>query len=279
MTALLFFTNRGRVFQLATYELPEVGRQAKGEHIRNLIGIDTSEHVTAVVPVPKFQANDFMILGTRMGEVKKTALDEFVSVRRMGINAMDLAPGDELLGARLAGAKDQVMLITSHGQSIRFTVDELRKASRASGGVRGIRLEDGDTVVALEAAHKGGEVLVVTTKGYGKRTPIEEYTTQGRGGSGILTARLTDKTGLIAGARVLTADDKDLVLISTNGVVIRSPITHIAQLSRATQGVRLMNLSDKDQLQALATTIDEEDASEFEGEDGAGEDGNGAAGK
>ncbi|MBA3825400.1 MAG: DNA gyrase subunit A [Ktedonobacterales bacterium] len=271
--ALLFFTNRGRVFQLATYELPEVGRQAKGEHIRNLIGIDTSEHVTAVVPVPKFQANDFMILGTRMGEVKKTALDEFVSVRRMGINAMDLAPGDELLGARLVGAKDQVMLITAHGQSIRFTVDELRKASRASGGVRGVRLEDGDTVVALEAAHKGGELLVVTTKGYGKRTPIEEYTTQGRGGSGILTARLTDKTGLIAGARVLTADDKDLVLISTNGVVIRSPIGSIAQLSRATQGVRLMNLSDNDQLQALATTIDEEDLSEFEGEDGTGEDG------
>jgi DNA gyrase subunit A len=275
--ALLFFTNRGRVFQLATYELPEVGRQAKGEHIRNLIGIDTSERVTAVVPVPKFQALDFLIMATRLGEVKKTALDEFAVVRRMGLNAMDLEEGDELIGARLVHANDTVFLVTTHGQSIRFSVGDLRSASRASGGVRGIRLEDGDSVVTLDVAQKGGELLVVTAHGYGKRTPVEEYTTQGRGGSGILTARLTDKTGLIAGARVLTEQDRDLVLISANGVVIRSPIATIAQLSRATQGVRLMNMSESDQVSALATTIDEEDDDEAEAvADGSG---NGATGK
>ncbi len=276
--SLLFFTNRGRVFQLATYELPEVGRQAKGEHIRNLIGIDTSERVTAIVSVPKFQSLDFLVMATRLGEVKKTALDEFAVVRRMGLNAMDLEEGDELIGARLVHANDTVFLVTTHGQSIRFSVGDLRSASRASGGVRGIRLEDGDSVVALDVAHKGGELLVVTARGYGKRTPVEEYTTQGRGGSGILTARLTDKTGLIAGARVLTEADRDLVLISANGVVIRSPIRTIAQLSRATQGVRLMNLADNDQVSALATTIDDEDDELIEAV-ASGESPNGATGK
>ena len=274
--ALLFFTNRGRVFKLATYELPEVGRQAKGEHIRNILGIDTSERVTAIVPVPKFQARDFLVMATRLGEVKKTDLDEFAVVRRMGLNAMDLEEGDELLGARLVHATDQVFMVTTHGQSIRFSVQDLRSASRASGGVRGIRLDDGDSLVALDVAQKGGELLVVTTHGYGKRTPVEEYSTQGRGGSGVLTARLTDKTGLVAGARVLTEIDRDLILISANGVVIRSGISSIAQLSRATQGVRLMHLANNDQVQALATTIDEEDDTidadvPLEEEDEAGE--------
>ncbi len=267
--ALLFFTNRGRVFHLATYEVPEVGRQAKGEHIRNLIGIDTSERVTAVVAVPKFQALDYLILATRLGEVKKTVLNEFAVVRRSGLNAMDLEEGDELIGARLVHANDQVFLITTHGQSIRFSVQDLRAASRASGGVRGIRLEDGDSVVTLDVAVPGGELLVVTARGYGKRTPVEEYTTQGRGGSGILTARLTDKTGLIGGARVLTEVDRDLVLISANGVVIRSKIPAIAQLSRATQGVRLMNMAENDHVSALATTIDEEDEIDDESADDA----------
>lgn len=256
--ALLFFTNKGRVFQLATYELPEVGRQAKGEHIRNLIGIDTSERVTAVIPVPKFEARDFLILGTRRGEVKKTSLDEFAVVRRLGLIAMDLEEGDELISARLAHAADQVLLVTGQGQAIRFEVGDLRSASRTSGGVRGIRLDAGDTAIAMEIAVPDGRLLVVTENGYGKQTLLEEYSTQGRGGSGVLTARLTDRTGLVAGARVLTEADRDLVLISKNGVVIRQLASTIAQLSRATQGVRLMNLTRKDKLRAVATTIDDE---------------------
>lgn len=256
---LLFFTDRGRVFKLMTYELPEVGRQAKGEHIRNLIGIDTSEKVTAIVAVPKTQENDFLVMATRLGEVKKTPLDDFGSVRRLGLNAMDLEDGDELIGARLVQAKDDVFLVTSHGQSIRFNVGDLRSASRASGGVRGIRLDSGDSVVGFEIAHLGGELLVVTEKGYGKRTPVAEYSTQGRGGSGVLTARLTDKTGLIGSARVLTELDRDLVIISANGTIIRQPVGTIAQLSRATQGVKLMNMSRSDKVRAIATTIDEEE--------------------
>ncbi len=256
--ALLFFTDRGRVFQLATYELPEVGRQAKGEHIRNLIGIDTQERVTAVIPVPKFHSGDYLILATRMGEVKKTSLDEFAVVRRMGLIAMDLEEGDELIGAKLARAKDHVLLVTAHGQCVCFDVQDLRSASRMSGGVRGIRLDPGDRAIALEIALPDSKLLVISERGYGKCTAIDEYPVHGRGGSGVLTARLTDRTGLLANARVLTEADRDLVLISSNGVVIRQPIKSVAVLSRATQGVRLMNLNGNDTLRAVATTIDDE---------------------
>jgi DNA gyrase subunit A len=252
--SLLFFTNRGRVFQLKTYELPDVGRQAKGDHIRNLIGIDQGELVTAVVQVPRFQARDFMVLATKRGEVKKTVLDEFAVVRRMGLNAMDLEEGDELIGARLAHAKDDVLLVTAHGQAIRFNVGMLRAASRQSGGVRGIALQDGDTVTALTLARPGADLLVVTTHGYGKRTPLDEYPTQGRGGGGVRAIRLTDKTGVVSTARVVSDEDDDLMIISANGTVIRQEVTTVARSGRAAMGVRLMNMHAGDTVVAVATT-------------------------
>jgi DNA gyrase subunit A len=251
--SLLFFTNRGRVFQLKAYSLPDVGRTAKGEHIRNLIGIDQGETVTAVVSVPKFVSRDYMVMATRRGEVKKTSLDEFAVVRSLGLIAMDLEPGDELIGARLVGADDQVLLITERGQAIRFEVQELRSASRTSGGVRGIRLDEKDNVITLCAVIKGSELLVVTTKGYGKRTPVAEYPTHGRGGGGIITARLTDKTGSLASARILTEDDRDLMIISAEGTVIRTDWHTVAQSGRPTQGVRLMNLQPNDYVVAITT--------------------------
>src|SRR5262249_546990 len=217
--ALLFFTNRGKVYQLKAFNLPDVGRAARGGHLRNLIGIEEEEYGSGVVCVPKFHARDYMVMATRMGEVKKTSLDEFAVVRSLGLIAMDLEPSDELIGARLVAPSDHVMLISERGQSIRFEVQELRAASRTSGGVRGIRLDDGDSVVTLCHPKPGSEVLVVTTRGYGKRTPIDEYPTQGRGGGGVITARLTDKTGSVAGARILTEDDRDLMIISAAGVI------------------------------------------------------------
>jgi DNA gyrase subunit A len=259
--SLLFFTNRGRVFQLKAYALPDVGRQAKGEHIRNLISIDQGELVTAVVCVPKFVARDYMIMATRRGEVKKTSLDEFAVVRSLGLIAMDLEEGDELIGARLVGAHDQVLLVTERGQSIRFEVQELRAASRTSGGVRGIRLDDKDSAVSLCAVVPESELLVVTTRGYGKRTPIGEYPVQGRGGGGVITARLTDKTGSVAAARVLTETDRDLMLISAEGTVIRTDWKSVAQSGRPTQGVRLMNMNGVDHVVAATTMLgnDEDD--------------------
>jgi DNA gyrase subunit A len=252
--SLLFFTNRGRVYQLRVYELPDTGRTAKGEHIINLISIDQKERVTAIVYVPKGVSRDYMIVATRKGEVKKTAMDEFEVVRRNGLIAMDLEEDDELIGAKLARAEDDVLLITAQGKAIRFSVEELRTASRMSGGVRGIRLAPGDSVVSLNLAPQGSELLVVMENGFGKRTPIEEYPRHGRGGGGVITAKVTDKTGLVAAARVITENDSDLMIISAGGVVIRTDVNSIRRAGRDTQGVSVMNLGEGDKVVAVATT-------------------------
>ncbi|MBF6589155.1 MAG: DNA gyrase subunit A [Ktedonobacterales bacterium] len=273
--SLLFFTNKGRVFQLKAYALPDVGRAAKGDHIRNLIGIEQQETVTALVAVPKFVARDFMVMATRRGEVKKTSLDEFAVVRSLGLIAMDLEPGDELIGARLVRADDHVLLITERGQAIRFAVQELRAASRTSGGVRGIRLDEQDRLMALCVAIPGSELLVVTANGYGKRTPIDEYPAHGRGGGGIITARLTDKTGSLAAARILTEEDRDLMIISADGTAIRTDWHSVAQSGRPTQGVRLINVTRGDHVVAITTMAGDEDEASadvaFEGDDEEGD--------
>jgi DNA gyrase subunit A len=252
--ALLFFTDRGRVFQLRVYELPDVSRTAKGEHIINLINIEQRERVTAIVYVPKGVSRDYMIVATKKGEVKKTVMDEFEVVRRSGLIAMNLEEDDELIGAKLARADDDVLMITAQGKAIRFTVAELRSASRTSGGVRGIRLAKGDRVVSLNLAPRGCELLVVTENGYGKRTLIDEYPTQSRGGGGVITSKVTKKTGAVATARVITEKDNDLMIISAGGVVIRTDVSTIGVAGRATQGVRLMNLGEGDSVVGIATT-------------------------
>ncbi len=251
---LLFFTDRGRVFQLKVWELPDTSRTAKGEHIINLIAIEQRERVTAVVVVPKGISRDFMIVATRKGEIKKTAMDEFEVVRRLGLIAMNLEEDDELISARLAHTGDHILMVTAQGKAIRFNIDELRTASRTSGGVRGIRLLDNDTLISLNHASDDSEMLIITEKGYGKRTPISEYPLQSRNGNGVLTARITDKTGEVAAAKIVTEEDNDLMLISANGVVMRTDVTTINRSSRATQGVRVMNLGEDDQVVAIATT-------------------------
>src|SRR5438128_1387422 len=229
---LLFFTDRGRVFQLKVHELPGVSRTAKGEHLINLIAIEQRERVTAIVYVPKGVSRDSMIVATKKGEVKKTAMDEFEVVRRSGLIAMDLEEDDELIGAKLARAGDDVLMITAQGKAIRFTVAELRSASRTSGGVRGIRLSKGDTLVSLNLTPKDSELLVVTEHGYGKRTPVEEYPKQSRGGGGVITLKVTEKSGPVAAARVITDHDNDLMIISAGGVVIRTDVSAIARSGR-----------------------------------------------
>jgi DNA gyrase subunit A len=252
--SLLFFTDRGRVFQLRVYELPDTGRTAKGEHLINLISIEQRERVTAVVYVPKGVSRDFMIVATRNGEVKKTVMTEFEVVRRNGLIAMNLEDDDELIGAKLAHADDDVLMITAQGKAIRFTVDELRSASRTSGGVRGIRLARGDKVVSLNLTPMGSELLIVNENGYGKRTPIDDYPRHNRGGSGVITSNVTEKTGPVATARVITEQDNDLMIISAGGVVIRTDVTTIRRAGRATQGVSVMNLGEGDKVVAVATT-------------------------
>ena len=252
--ALLFFTDRGRVFQLRVYELPDVSRTAKGEHIINLISIEQRERVTAVVYVPKGVSRDYMIVATKKGEVKKTTMDEFEVVRRQGLIAMDLEEDDELIGAKLAHSNDDVLMITALGKANRFTVAELRSASRTSGGVRGIRLGKGDRVVSLNLAPQDSELLVVTEHGYGKRTPIEDYPLHSRGGGGVITASITEKNGPIAAARVITEKDSDLMIITAGGMVIRTDVSKLHVRGRATQGVQLMHLAGGDTVVAVATT-------------------------
>lgn len=260
--SLLFFTDRGRVFQLRVFELPDTSRTAKGEHIINLINIEQRERVTAVVTVPKDVSRDFMLLATKKGEVKKTVMSEFEVVRRNGLIAMNLEEDDELISARLARAEDDALMITANGQAIRFTVAELRSASRTSGGVRGIRLSDDDTLVSLNLATPGGELLVVTENGYGKRTPVEEYPRHNRGGGGVLTARLTSKTGKVAAARVVTEHDSDLVIVSAAGVVIRMDLSVIRVLGRTTQGTLVQNLAEGDTVVSVSTTNGKRDDEE-----------------
>jgi DNA gyrase subunit A len=269
--SLLFFTDRGRVFQLRVYELPDVSRTAKGEHIINLINIEQRERVTAMVYVPKGISEDFMLVATRKGEIKKTVMSEFEAVRRAGLIAMNLEEDDELIGAKLARADDDILMISANGQAIRFTVEELRTASRTSGGVRGIRLVEGDTLVSMNIATQGGELLVVTEKGYGKRTPVEEYPRHNRGGSGVLTARLNEKTGNIAAARVITERDSDLMIVSASGVVIRIDVSAVRVLSRTTQGTLVQNLGKGDTIVAISTTNGKKVDDESEQEDATSE--------
>ncbi|HEY3993487.1 MAG TPA: DNA gyrase subunit A [Ktedonobacteraceae bacterium] len=262
--SLLFFTDRGRVFQLRVFELPDTSRTAKGEHIINLINIEQRERVTAVVSVPKGVSRDFMLVATKKGEVKKTVMSEFEVVRRNGLIAMNLEEDDELVSARLARADDDVLMVSENGQSIRFTVAELRSASRTSGGVRGLRLAPDDKLVSLNLISDGGELLVVTENGYGKRTPVDEYPRHNRGGSGVLTARLNEKTGKIAAARLITENDSDLMIVSAFGVVIRMDISVIRVLGRTTQGTHVQNLAEGDTVVSVSTTNGKRDDEESE---------------
>ena len=254
--ALLLFTEQGRVYSLRGYEVPEATRQARGIPVVNLVEMGASDHVTAMVVVGDF-SRDSMVLATANGNVKRTPLDQFESVRRAGLIAMNLKAGDHLLAARAAGDENDTILVSTAGQAIRFNVGKLRVASRASGGVRGMRLKDGDSVVGLAIDCDGDDLLVVSERGIGKRTPIDEYPTKGRGGQGMLTFRVTERSGPLAVARAVRAD-QELILVSREGIVMRTPAETISQQGRTTQGVAVMNIGEGDSLAAFAQ-IDLED--------------------
>ena len=249
--SLLFFTDRGRVFQVRAFDVPDASRQAKGIPLINLIEIDQREQVTAVVAARDFE-KDAMVLATKMGEVKRTSLSEFSSVRRSGLIAMDFEPDDVLVSARLAHNDDDVVVVTSDGQAVRFPVTELRSASRASGGVRGVKLSKGATTVSMEVASAGDELLTLTANGFGKRTPIGEYPTHHRGGSGVLTFKVLDKTGPVVAARMVTGT-QELIVISRDGIVLRTRIDGISIQGRATQGVAIIGVSPGDAVGSVAT--------------------------
>jgi len=255
---LLFFTNLGKVFRIKCYEIPSDGsRMAKGTAIVNLFPITEGERVTAMVAVTDFKPDAYLVMATCQGEVKKTAMENFTSVRSSGLIAMDLAEGDELVAVGMATDQDDVVLVTQKGQAIRFSVSELRASSRTSGGVCGIRLVPGDRVIGMDVVYPDSFLLSVTAGGFGKLTSIGEYPQQHRAGGGVRTFKLTEKTGEVATAKLVSLSQQ-LMIISADGLVIRTPVkgkeprSSIPIQKRGTQGARLMRLGEGDKAVAIA---------------------------
>ena len=262
---LFFFTDRGKVFYLKCHEIPAGStRTSKGLAIINLLSITEGERVTAMVATTGLMPGTYMVMATRMGEIKKTAVDKFTAVRSSGLIAMDLAAADELVSVCLAKDKDDVILVTRKGQSIRFDVKGLRAASRTSGGVRAMRLSQGDGIIGMDRAETDGYVLVVTANGYGKVTPVAQYPKQHRAGSGVRTFRIVEKTGDITAFRVVTLQQQ-VMLVSAEGMMTRTPVKEedprkgITTQGRSTQGVRVMTLDEGDKLVAITTFEESKD--------------------
>jgi DNA gyrase subunit A len=249
---LLFFTNRGRVFRMKTYEVPAVGLNAKGVALVNLLQLQPNETVSAVINVSKTQNAANLIMCTVRGVVKKTPFEQYQNVRTSGLIAINLDDGDELKWIRMTSGDNEVVISTSLGQAIRFHEKDARPMGRVSRGVRGIRLRPNDHVIGMDIVEEGSSVFVISKFGYGKRTKVNQFTPHARGGVGIRSAIVNTKTGELMGVKTLTGVDQEVIIISQQGQTIRLGIKDIPALGRATQGVRIMRLNDKDQVVSLA---------------------------
>lgn len=254
---LLFFTNNGQVYWLKVYHIPEASRESKGKHIANVIEMQPNERVTAVIAVPDFQKG-YLFMATQKGTVKKTSIEEFANPRKGGIRAINLDEGDTLVNVRYTKGDQEIILATKEGQANRFNEEDVRPMGRAAYGVRGIRLEENDHVIGMLAAEENMEILTLTEDGYGKRTPVSEYRLCNRGGKGVTNIKITDKNGPVQTV-MLVDGSEDLMLISKQGIGIRMKCSEISTIGRATQGVRVMRLSEGDKLAAAAKIIVDEE--------------------
>jgi DNA gyrase subunit A len=269
---LLFFTNKGRVYRVKAYELPDAGRDARGMHLANLLAMQPDETVMEVLAMRDYHVAPYLVLATRSGLVKKTRLSEYDSPRTGGLIAINLRDDDEVIGARLVSEEDDLLLVSRNAQSIRFTAtdDALRPMGRATSGVIGMRFLDGDELLAMNRLADGEHVLIATRAGYAKRTPVEQYPVQGRGGKGVLTAKIVSARGKLIGAVMVNPEDEVFAITSAGGV-IRTSAGEIKQSGRQTMGVRLMNLAEGDSVVALARNAESLEASVESEEDGGGE--------
>ena len=256
---ILFFTNFGRVYRLKAYELPEAGRAARGQHVANLLEFQPEEKIAQVIQIQTYQDAPYLVLATRDGRVKKSRLTDYESARSAGLIAINLNEGDTLIGASLVGDDDDILLVSEQGQSIRFTADgeQLRPMGRATAGVKGMRFRGDDQLLAMTTVSDGQYLLVATSGGYGKRTPIAEYNPQGRGGMGVMTFKYTPKRGKLIGALAVEEDDQIFAITSAGGV-IRTEVNQIRPSSRATMGVRLVDLGDDVELLAIDVNVEDE---------------------
>ena len=265
---LLFFTNKGRVYCLKGYEIPEYGRTAKGLPVVNLLKLDEGETIQTIINVQQDRSDDsYLFFTTRHGVVKRTSVTEFANIRQNGLKALNLKDEDELINVFLTDGAADVIIGTKFGYSVRFNETAVRNMSRIATGVRGVNLRDGDQVVGAGVIAEGDEVLVITEKGYGKRTLASEYPTKGRGGKGIKTANITDKNGPLAGLMTVTGEE-DLMIITNTGVIIRTSVANISQTGRSTMGVKVMRLDQNAQIVTFTSVEadDKEDVAEEENE-------------
>ena len=256
---LLFFTDTGKVHKLKAYEIPEASRTAKGTPAVNLLNLMQKERITAIIPVSQFDDENYLIMVTKNGTIKKTALSQFDTNRKNGLIAINLKDDDSLIGVRETCGDDNIILVTRKGKCISFSEKDVRSMGRIAAGVRGIKLDKSDTVVDMDILADDKEILVVTQNGYGKRTPVKDYTIQARGGKGVLTYNKSkfSKTGELIGAKVVDQDD-EILLINSDGIIIRIRAEEVSKLSRSTQGVKIMRVDDDANIVAMAKVIKEE---------------------
>jgi DNA gyrase subunit A len=257
---LLFFTNRGKIYRLKVYELPEGSRTSKGSSLRNLLPLREGESVMAVIPTRDFKENKYLVFATAKGLVKKT---EFLAyntpIRADGIIAIKVRDGDELVQVRLTSGEDDILMVSHSGHAARFSEELVRSMGRDTSGIKGMNVAGKDNrVLAMDIARNDTELFVVTENGYGKRTPVSDYPIKGRGTKGVLTIRLTEKKGGLAGSLIVNPH-QDLLFISQNGMVQRTGVEGISQTGRSTQGVRVMNIKDDDRVSAVALVVESDD--------------------
>lgn len=262
---IMFFTNKGRAYRLKAYAIPEGSRTARGTAIVNLIQLQTGEKISAIIPVKKYDDHDFLLMATRNGMVKKTPIREYENVRKNGLQAIVLRDGDELIEVKATDNEKDIFLVTGKGQCIRFQETDVRVTGRVSMGVIGMKLNEGDQVVAMQMHTQGECMLVVSANGIGKRTPIEEFTRQNRGGKGILCYKITEKTGDIVGAK-LVHEDHDIMIITTEGVVIRIAVNDISIIGRNTSGVKLMDIDAESDVHVASIAKVRDDGKKSEGD-------------
>ena len=255
---LMFFTNTGRVYRLKAYEIPEAGRTARGTAIINLLQLMPGEFITAVIPIRKFEEGSYLMMATKNGLVKKTPTTDYVNVRKTGLAAITLRDDDELIEVKLTDDKKDIILVTKEGQCIRFKETDVRSTGRTSMGVRGMNLEEGDEVVAMQLNSQGDCLLIVSANGMGKRTSMGEFTCQNRGGKGVKCYKITEKTGCVIGARAVN-EDNEVMLITTEGIIIRIACADISVLGRITSGVKLINLADGITVASVAKVREKEE--------------------
>ena len=260
---VLFFTNKGRVYKLRAYEIPDAGRQAKGTNVINLIAIEPDERIQTVLTVSDGKKEGFLFMGTKNGIVKKTHISEFKNLRKNGLIAISLKEGDELLKVKNTYGDANIMIVTQNGYAVRFNEQDVRPMGRTASGVKAISLKGDDVAVCMDIAVDGEELLVISENGFGKRTPVSEYKVQNRGGVGLITYKISEKTGKLAGATICKVDD-ELMLINSSGVAIRINVSDISITSRSAMGVTLMRTTEDEKVVAIAKILSSDDSEKDE---------------